>query len=98
MRKRILNIIFNFITKYPLPVISLSLLLGIVFFISFKVLPLKSDYIELLPQNSEPVKNIRYLTKKLKGVGQFSIVIESESENSDAMKNFPTLYIAVWQR
>lgn len=88
MRKKILSYIFDYITKHPVLIIMISLLLGIVFFLALKVLPLQADYIYLLPQDSEPVKNLKFLSEKLKGVGQFSIVIESENEDVEAMKKF----------
>lgn len=88
MRKKILSYIFEFITRHPVLVILISVLLGGIFFLALKVLPLQADYINLLPQDSEPVKNLKFLSEKLKGVGQFSIVIESEAEDVEAMKKF----------
>ena len=88
MRKKIFAIIFNFTKKYPIFIISIFIILGILFLLAFKSIPLKSDYIDLLPQNAEPVKNIKYLTEKLKGVGQFSIAVQSESKDIEAMKTF----------
>ena len=88
MRKKILLNIYNYIKKHPLLIIIISLFFGVLFFLAFRYIPLEADYINLLPQNSDPVKNLRFLTKKLKGVGQFSIVIESEKEEIEAMKKF----------
>ncbi len=88
MRKKILSYIFNYIIKHPVLVILISSFLGLIFVLALRILPLQADYINLLPQDSEPVKNLKFLSEKLKGVGQFSIVIESESEDTEAMKKF----------
>ncbi|MBN2545400.1 MAG: MMPL family transporter [Spirochaetes bacterium] len=86
MRNKALKYIFSKINKHPLMFIFLSLFLGMLFFLAFLYIPLKSDYIDLLPQNAEPVVNIKYLSKKLKGLGQFSLVVESKEKNIEGMK------------
>lgn len=88
MRKRLLSLIFDYIQKIPLVIFIISILFGTIFFLAFRYIPLKSDFIDLLPQQSEPVKNLRFLSEKLKGVGQFSIVIESESQDKESMMSF----------
>ena len=81
MRRKILSCIFDFVEKHTIIVILSSLFFGILFFLAFKFIPLQSDYIDLLPPDSEPVKKLRYLSNELKGVGQFSIVIEPPSQS-----------------
>lgn len=91
MRKKIFSFAFKIISKHPFLIIFVFIFLGIIFFGAFKTINLKSDYIDLLPQNSESVKSIRYLSDKLKGIGQFSIVLESASKDSDSMKKYADL-------
>lgn len=86
MRRKVLSILYDFVTKHPFLIVILSLFLGILFFLAFRFVPLDADYINLLPRDSEPVRNLKFLTEKLKGVGQFSIVIESQKEDIEAMK------------
>ncbi len=88
MRKKFLSYIYSFITKHPILIIIISLFLGALFFLAFRFIPLEADFINLLPQDSKPVKNLKFLTEKLKGVGQFSIVIESKKQDTEAMKKF----------
>ena len=88
MRKKILEKLFQFILKRPLIVLISSLILGGLFFAAFIFIPLKSDYIDLLPPKSEPVVALKDLSQILKGVGQFSIVVQSSSEDIEGMSRF----------
>lgn len=87
MRQKIISALYQFIKKYPVLVIILSVIMGVLFFLAFRFIELKSDYIDLLPPKSEPVVTLKYLSEKLKGVGQFSIVIESRSKDTKALEN-----------
>jgi|GEM_PF-6685450 len=94
MRKKILSMLFDFIKRFPLLIIIISIILGSLFFLAFKFIHLQSDYIDLLPPKSEPVRKLKYLSEKLKGVGQFSVVIESKSKDILGMQKFAdSLYI-----
>ena len=93
MRKKILLALYSFIEKHPLIVIAISFVFGIIFFLAFKFIPLQSDYIDLLPQKMQPVVKMRYLSKVLKGVGQFSLVISSDACDTKKMESIAdTLY------
>ncbi len=89
MRKNIFKSIFLFIEKNPLPLLFISLILTVASFFAFIHLPLKSDYVDLMPQNMPAVKNLRFLSKKIGGIGALAMVVESTSSNDvKAMKKF----------
>jgi predicted RND superfamily exporter protein len=86
MRRKILTVLFSIIERHPLHFILGGLVFGALFFLAFRTIDLKSNYIDLLPQDSKQVEQMRALTDKLGGVGQFSVVIESKSKDVPTMQ------------
>lgn len=85
MREKIFLFIYNSVKKKPALFVVLAFLCLFIFLLAYFNIPLKSDYIDLLPQELEPVKKIKLLCEKLKGVGQFSIVIQSAKRDTAKM-------------
>ena len=85
MREKIFLFIYNSVKKKPALFVVLAFLCLFIFLLAYFNIPLKSDYIDLLPQKLEPVKKIKLLSEKLKGVGQFSIVIQSAKRDTAKM-------------
>jgi len=85
MREKIFLYIYNHIKNNSILFITVALLLLTIFLLAYFYIPLKSDYIDLLPQDLEAVKKIKILSNKLKGVGQLSIVIQSEKKDVNSM-------------
>lgn len=96
MRKQIFDAIYRFIEKNPLPILLVSVVLTVASFFAFIHLPLKSDYVDLMPQTMPAVKNLRFLSKKIGGIGALAMVVESTSSNDvKAMKRFSDDFVSI---
>lgn len=87
MNRTILNRLISIISRWPFAIIALSSVLAIIsiYIIAFH-LTIKSDFIDLLPENLESVQELKRIENEFGGVGY--IIAAIESNDLEASKEF----------
>ncbi|MBT4513035.1 MAG: RND family transporter [Chloroflexi bacterium] len=68
--------------KYPIPILLIAVLLGIAGGIADRWLPSKVDHEEMMPQNSDTLKDIRYLRDITGYEGELRFMVKAEDVTS----------------
>ncbi|MDI6793395.1 MAG: MMPL family transporter [bacterium] len=78
MRSKVLSILARVICRYYLYILFLTIILTGINIYLIKHLPLKTDYIDLLPVNLRSVQDAKRITKMAGGMGYLIVVIEAD--------------------